>query len=64
MRNVKNATVKEVTCMTKITQSHARFVAPTLKDGGNWKNTTATTTASMHAKMVAEQLLIRNHRRR
>ena len=64
MRNVKNATAKEATCMMRIMQSHVRFAALTHKVGGNWKNTTVTTMASMLVKMVAELWLIRILRRR
>lgn len=35
MRNVKNATVKEATCMMRIMQSHARCAVLIRKDGGN-----------------------------
>jgi hypothetical protein len=59
MRNAKNATVKEAICMTRIMQSHARFVALILKDGGNWKTTTVTTTANTHVRTVAEHWLIK-----
>ena len=60
MRNVKNATAEEATCMTRIMQSHARFVALTLKDGGNWKNTTEMIMASTLVKMAVEPWLIKN----
>ena len=64
MKNAKNATAEEATCMMRIMQSHARFVVLTPKDGGNWKNTTVMITASMLVKMVAELWLIRILRRR
>jgi hypothetical protein len=64
MRNVKNATAEEAICMTRIMQSRARFAAPIHKDGGNWKNTTVTITASMRVRTAVEPWLRKTLRRR